>query len=85
MSGSTVWNIVKFIFIDAQVEDYKNILKLRCWPLAFIFFKSFLKNEKRSGTKLAASFKRQDYTVPDGDLVFLVQEVCYCNCYYFYC
>ena len=30
----------------AQVEVYQNILKLRCWPLAFTLNKSILKNKK---------------------------------------
>ena len=39
-----------------QVEGYQNILKLRCWPLAFISYKAFLKKKKRSGTILPTSF-----------------------------
>ena len=39
-----------------QVGDYQNILKLRYWSLAFTSFKDFLKNKKRSGTSLPASF-----------------------------
>ena len=32
-----------------------NILKLRCWPLAFTSYKAFLKNEKGSGSSLPVS------------------------------
>ena len=39
-----------------QVEDYQNVLKLKCWPLAFISCKAFRKNKKRSITGLSASF-----------------------------
>ena len=39
-----------------QVEGYRNILKLSCRPLAFTSYKAFLKNKKRSGTSLPASF-----------------------------
>ena len=39
-----------------QVEDYQNILKLRCWPLAFSSYKAFLKHEKKFGTSFSASF-----------------------------
>ena len=35
-----------------QVEDYRNILKLTCWLLAFISYQTFLKNKKRSETNL---------------------------------
>ena len=43
-------NILKFlVFMVCQVEDYQNILKLRCRPLSFTSYKAFLKN-KRSGT-----------------------------------
>ena len=35
-----------------QVEDYRNILKLTCWLLAFISYQAFLKNKKRSETNL---------------------------------
>ena len=38
-----------------QVEDYWNMLKLSCRPLAFTSYKAFLKN-KRSGTSFLASF-----------------------------
>ena len=39
-----------------QVQDYQNILKLRCQPLAFISYTAFLKNKKKSGTSLPTSF-----------------------------
>ena len=39
-----------------QVEIYHNMLKLGCWPLAFILYKVFLKNKRRSRTSLLASF-----------------------------
>ena len=29
-----------------RVDEYKNILKLRCWPIAFTFYKDFLENKK---------------------------------------
>ena len=45
-----------FFFLHFQVEDYQNMLKQRCWPLTFSFYKAFLKNKRRSGTNLPASF-----------------------------
>ena len=45
-----------FFFLHFQVEDYQNMLKQRCWPLTFSFYKAFLKNKRRSGTSLPASF-----------------------------
>ena len=44
------------MFIVCQVEGYRNILKLRCRPLAFTSYKAFLKIKKRSGTSLLALF-----------------------------
>ena len=39
-----------------QVEGYRNILKLRCRPLGFTSYVAFLKNKKRFGPILLASF-----------------------------
>ena len=39
-----------------KVEDYQNMLNLRCWPQAFTSYKTFLTNKKRSGTSLPVSF-----------------------------
>ena len=47
---------VLFVFIVCQVEDYRNILKLSCRPLALTSCKASLKNKKRSGTIVPASF-----------------------------
>ena len=43
-------------FVVCQVEDYRNVLELSCKPLAYTSYKAFLKNKKRSGTNLPASF-----------------------------
>ena len=55
-SGSVVYCFIQFIFLLFQVEDYPNILKLSCRKLAFASFKDFLKNKKRSGASLPATF-----------------------------
>ena len=39
-----------------QVKNWQNILKLRCWPIAFTSCKAFLENKKWSGISLFASF-----------------------------
>ena len=49
-------NIYSLFLFYIQVEDYQNIFKLRCCTLAFMSYKTFLQNEKRSGTSLTASF-----------------------------
>ena len=51
-------NRLKFyiVFISWQVDDHRNILKQICRPLAFTSYKAFLKNKKRPGTGLSASF-----------------------------
>ena len=48
--------VLYLVFIACQVEDYRNWLKLSCRPLAFTSYKAFLRNKKRSGTSLLASF-----------------------------
>ena len=53
--GSIVSSFIKFVILW-QVEGYRNILKLSCGPLAFNSYQTFLKNKKRSGTSLLASF-----------------------------
>ena len=44
------------LFIVCQVKRYQVIVKRSCRPLAFTSYKAFLKNKKRSGTNLPASF-----------------------------
>ena len=47
---------MKFGFIAGQVEDYQNIFKLNCKPLSFTSNKGNLKNKRKSGYGLPASF-----------------------------
>ena len=56
VSGSIASSFMQFVFIVCQVEEYQNILKLCCRPLAFTSCKSFLKNKIRSWASLPASF-----------------------------
>ena len=44
------------MFYIVHGDDYQDILKLSCKPLAFASYKVFLKHEKRSGTILSVSF-----------------------------
>ena len=44
------------LLLYVQVEDYQDILKLRCYPLSFTLYKPLLKNKKIYGTTLPASF-----------------------------
>ena len=48
--------MIRRVFLYVQAEDLQNILKLRCWPLAFTLCKAFLINKKGSGTSLPSSF-----------------------------
>ena len=49
---------VQVVFIACQVQGYRSILKLSCWPLAFTSYKAFFKkNKKSSRTSLPASFR----------------------------
>ena len=36
-----VWIFIQFVLLYLQVDEYQNILKPKCWPLAFTFYKSF--------------------------------------------
>ena len=49
-------NSLKCCTVCFHCQSLPNILKLRCWPLAFNSYKGFLKNKKRSWTSLLASF-----------------------------
>ena len=52
-SGSIVLSFVQFVIIVCQVENYRNVLKLSCWPLAFTLCKAFfLKKKKEGGLEL---------------------------------
>ena len=54
--GSTVRNVIKFVFIVCPSRGPPIISKQRCRPFAFTLYKAFLKNKKRSGTSLLVSF-----------------------------
>ena len=56
ITGSIIWNVVEFIFIPWQNEDYQNIFKLSRRPLSFTSYKAFSKNKKMSGTSFPATF-----------------------------
>ena len=43
--NTTYFYVIKLVFI-VQLEDYQNILKLRCSPLAFTSNKAILKNKE---------------------------------------
>ena len=55
ISPDQYFNVLYFVFIVCQVEDYRKRLKLSCRPLAFTSDRAFLKT-KRSGTSPPASF-----------------------------
>ena len=42
--------------ITFQVQVYQNMLKLRCWPLTFTFYKVFLWNKESSAISLPNLF-----------------------------
>ena len=57
ISESIVYSFTQFIFIVCQVEDYQNLSKQSYRPFAaFPSYKVFLKNKKRSGTRLPVLF-----------------------------
>ena len=48
--------LYSLFLLYVQVKVYQNSSKVRCRPLAFTLYKTFLKNKKSSGTSLRASF-----------------------------
>ena len=50
MAGSPVWVFIQLVLLHLRVDDYHNVSKLSCWPLAFTLNKRFLRNKKRPGT-----------------------------------
>ena len=45
--------------LHVQAQGYRDVMTLRCRPLAFTSFEAFSKNKKRSGTSFPASFSAQ--------------------------
>ena len=91
-------NHVKFYTVGFQLlvfEDDQNILRLRCWPLAFTSYKTFLKKRKRSGTSLPALYSAWFFKKNLFQLIFCqltrfhyfvafsswdIGQYVYCNC-----
>ena len=47
---------IQFVFVDCQVDDYRSILKLSCWPLVFVSNQAFfLKKKKKRGAPVLFS------------------------------
>ena len=46
----------KLLLLCFQIEGDRNILNLRCRPFAFISYRAFLENKKRSGPSFHVSF-----------------------------
>ena len=59
LDGSIIQSFIQLVFTVYQLEDYQNILKLSCKPLAFTSFKAFPKTRKRSVTSLSAPFSER--------------------------
>ena len=64
-----------------QVEDYQNILKPKCWPLAFTSYKVFFTIKKRSGTSLPASFSAG--FLKKNIHILLTDQISLSGCFYF--
>ena len=74
---------MQFLLLKCQVVGNQNILKLSCKPLAFTFYKAFLKNEKRPRTSLHASFcewfsKKDCFSF----YVLLIEQISLSSCLY---
>ena len=55
LSISTVWNVIKFVFIVCPSQSLLKYVKTKVLTTCF-YLKTFYKNKKRSGTSLLISF-----------------------------
>ena len=63
--------ILQFVFIVFwQVEGYRNIFDLGCWPLAFTSYMAFFKNNKSSEGNISL-------------VILLADQISLSGCYYF--
>ena len=46
----------KLLLLFVQAKDYQDVLKLRCWKLAFATHRMLSKNKKSYGTSFLATF-----------------------------
>ena len=81
ISGSAVWNAIKFVFIlYVQVEVYQNILILRCWPHAFNFFKKQKKVWNKSPCLISCLVFEEIYF---SDYILLADQFSLRDCLHF--
>ena len=76
--------LYNLFFLYVQVEVYKIILNISCWPLALTLYEVFLKNKKRSGTSLPTSFSTwflKNNISPL--LIVLIDQISSFDCLYF--
>ena len=52
ISGPIIWHFIHLILLYAQVDDYRNIFKLRYWPLVFTSCKETFKKNLKRGLEL---------------------------------
>ena len=74
--------VLQFVFTVCQVEVFWNTLKLSCRPLAFTSSKAFLKNKKRSGTSLPASFFAWFLKKNKSCYILLPDQISWSGCLY---
>ena len=54
--NNSLKNFIHLVFILCQVENYQNMLKLSCRSLTITSHKALLKDKKKPGNSLTASF-----------------------------
>ena len=70
----SLW-IMQFVFIECQVVDYRNILKLSCRPLTLTSNKAFKNNKQGPETSLPSLFSFL--------LSFFIDQISLFGCLYF--
>ena len=65
------------LLLYVQFEIFQNILKLKCWPLAFTLSKAFLKKKMRPGISLPALFSARNLKKNLSHVIFYKQTKFY--------
>ena len=78
---------VQVVFIACQVQGYRSILKLSCWPLAFTSYKAFFKKKTKRVLKLV-SLPHLGMIFGENYLsccILLTDQISLSTCLYSYC
>ena len=83
ISGSAVWNVIKFVFIACLSRDLRKYMKTKVLILAFAWYKAFLKSDKESGSSLSVSFSSWFLKKNISHYISLTDQISLPDCLYF--